>query len=103
MNIAAVVRCDDSTDILTSLFANFTDSNLDSNRIWLDATDVATEGTFIWIATNDVLTYTNWRPNEPTGNFDGRHEDCLQIHDDGKWNDESCTRTWSSVCEIEYQ
>ena len=72
-------------------------------RIWLDATDTATQGTFRWTATNVMMSYTNWRPDEPSGDYRGVIEDCLQLYTDyGQWNDESCTMNWSSVCEIEY-
>ena len=88
-----------TTNWLTFMCNLFSGTKL--GNIWLDATDSATEGTFRWTATNEVLTYTNWQPGEPN-DFRGG-EDCVQIFIYAiEWNDMSCTINGSSVCEIEY-
>ena len=83
----------------------FTDRGLPDTRIWLDATDSATEGIFIWMATQEVMTYTNWDINEPNnGGYYGGGEDCAHLNSrHGKWNDKECGASGKSVCESEYQ
>jgi hypothetical protein len=36
-----------------------------NRHMWIGLTDQVTEGTFKWIATGQVPTYTNWYPGEP--------------------------------------
>ena len=86
------------TNNLPPWFAHFSGRNLGS--IWLDATDSETEGTFRWMTTNEVLTYTNRYPGEPNDRGD---EDCIMIYFyNAKWNDASCRAYGTPVCEIEY-
>ena len=86
--------------ILPRYFANISGSNLTSTEIFLDATDLATEGTFRWTATDAVLTYTNWDSGEPN-NAGGGNEHCVMLASDtGLWNDVRCYREYNSVCEI---
>ena len=88
--------------ILSSCFVNFSVGGLPSYLIWLDASDIAMEGTWIWMATNEVVTYTNWRTGEPSNT--GHNEDCLRLytHQAGLWNDVPCDVNCNSICEIEY-
>ena len=74
---------------------------LPSTNVWLDATDSETEGTFKWMATNEVMTYTNWRSGEPNNAHGG--EDCVHfyINYNGEWNDANCEGNYNSICEIE--
>ncbi|XP_032048177.1 E-selectin [Aythya fuligula] len=55
-----------------------------------------------WVATNEPLNNEdkNWATDEPNG--DG-NEDCVEIYikrgkDDGKWNDERCTKEKVALC-----
>jgi len=58
---------------------------------WIGATDVATEGTFVW-STGEPVGYTNWRDGEPNnGGIQG--EDCAIIEGDTAtqtWDDREC-------------
>ena len=59
---------------------------------WLGANDRATEGKFVWAATGQPVTYTNWDGNNPD-NY--KEEDCAQILTsnpsiNGRWNDINC-------------
>ncbi len=59
---------------------------------WLGANDLATEGRFVWAATGQPITYTNWDGNNPNND---RDEDCAQIltsnpSSNGRWNDITC-------------
>ena len=78
----------------------FADTQLSSNFIFIDGTDVSNEGTFVSSVTGRRLSYMNWAVSEPNN---WGNEDCLNIYrDSGKWNDVPCDRPLPSVCEIEF-
>ena len=65
--------------------------------LWLGATDLATEGTFVWEDGAPVTT-TRWNANQPD-NYG--NEDCLQLLNGvvrGLWNDAPCTSKLRFVC-----
>ncbi len=62
---------------------------------WIGFTDVATEGTYVWISSQS--TYVNWgmaQPDDGAGN-----EDCAVFLADGTWNDAPCDQQRGYVCE----
>jgi len=68
--------------------------------LWLGATDVGHEGTFIWQSSGKPLSFTNWfylNPNNWGGN-----ENCLQQNFvDFKWNDVQCDQSGQiTMCEM---
>ena len=74
-------------------------------HIYLGADDLQEEGTYIWVATGQPVSYVNWAPGEPTGQGqrgDGE-EDCLALESSGGWgwNDMCCTcNNRPVVCEF---
>ena len=77
------------------------------SEIYIDATDVDVEGTFVWSTDNTTMTYVYWEDNEP-GNCCGAFcvcgaENCvvMRAHFAGRWNDVNCDHEYPSVCEIE--
>ena len=65
--------------------------------IFIDGTDVATEGTFVSNVTGAALTYLPWSGGEPN-NWD--NEDCLNLlSTTGLMNDMKCSELLPSVCE----
>lgn len=44
----------------------------------------------------DKKKFRNWASREPNNNY-GR-ENCVEMRGDGRWNDEFCNRTRSSIC-----
>ncbi|XP_052680779.1 lectin BRA-3-like [Crassostrea angulata] len=66
-------------------------------NLWVGASDLDREGMFQWI-NNNSLTFTHWFPGEPNG---GGNEDCLQLCNNGQWNDESCSNNENALCEKE--
>jgi hypothetical protein len=78
--------------------------------IWLGGDDIATDGSWRWqddelfwtgSSTGSAPTgvYTNWYPGYPRG---GSNVDCLEMRDDGTWDDKQCTQGKRYVCELLY-
>jgi cysteine-rich repeat protein len=66
---------------------------------WIDLSDQATEGTFVW-STGEPLTYTNWASGEP--NNSSGNEDCVEFrYGDNEWNDANCGNARPFICEYE--
>lgn len=42
--------------------------------------------------------YFNWRAGEPN-NWEGQVEDCVEIYNDGTWNDDPCENELPFVCK----
>uniref|UniRef100_A0A1W7R8T4 Putative c-type lectin n=1 Tax=Aedes albopictus TaxID=7160 RepID=A0A1W7R8T4_AEDAL len=74
-----------------------------SCSFWIGASDLAEEGSFIWVATGQELTYANWHQGEP--NDHGDNEDCIQLayiqstEYNWSWNDNVCARPLYFICE----
>lgn len=66
-------------------------------NLWIGASDQDREGLFQWV-NNNSLAYTPWFPGEPN---DEGNEDCVQLCNNGQWNDESCSVTDNALCEKE--
>ncbi len=72
--------------------------------LWLGATDITTEGTFIWELSGKPITYSNWSINKPDDA--SQNEDCLHMwckNGNGEWNDWPCndtTKPQTSMCEV---
>ncbi len=64
--------------------------------MWLGATDVVKEGTWIWESSKTIATYTKWGGGEPNNCCGG--ENCL--HFNSVWNDLSCDATLNVMCEV---
>ncbi len=56
---------------------------------WLGANDIETEGKFVWEATGQSITYSNWSLGQPDN---WKEEDCVHLMtgSEGKWNDLKC-------------
>ena len=73
------------------------------NTYWLGASDVETEGNFVW-SDSSGMSYTNWAPGEP--NNGGGTQDYMQMYINqtdktlnGKWDDEHPTARRGFVCK----
>ena len=60
-------------------------------RLWLGASDRASEGDWRWIS-GRKLKYANWRRGEP--NNYGKREHYLHLNEDGTWNDTNAGGFW---------
>merc|ERR1712142_764444 len=69
-------------------------------RIWIGASDLETEGTFLW-TNGKPLSYNSWARGEP--NDHGNREDCVEVNfrSPGLWNDAVCGALRPFICEIE--
>lgn len=66
---------------------------------WIAGTDLGSEGSFVWISTNEPVGYRNFYKNQPD-NYKGR-EHCLEIGRYGgvQWNDAPCDLKQQFICE----
>lgn len=95
-------------------FAHLKKLNLDiDNSFWVYGTDLgsitpkepegpASKDKYIWLSTGEPLTYSNFAPNEPNNLIsEDETEHCLEINDNKKWNDYSCTNGQRYfICQI---
>jgi hypothetical protein len=75
---------------------------------WLGGTDVAVEGTWLWI-TGEPFGYQHWGVGEPNDGAGG--EDCMILRKRGSqtdprfnvdtWDDRPCAHTYAFICERE--
>ncbi|XP_040190809.1 asialoglycoprotein receptor 1-like [Rana temporaria] len=70
---------------------------------WIGLTDVA--GDWKWVDGTDYnSTPKNWLPGQPDEFFGhglGGGEDCAHLHQDGRWNDDHCSRPYNYICEMD--
>ena len=45
-----------------------------------------------------TVKYYNWRAGEPN-DWNGQVEDCVEVLNDGQWNDELCNQTVPFICK----
>ncbi|KAM4636657.1 mannose-binding protein C-like [Discoglossus pictus] len=70
----------------------------DITKAYLGISDKNVEGIFKYLD-GDKLTFTNWNLGEPNNSKD--NEDCVEIQDNGKWNDIPCTLLRLVICEFQ--
>ncbi|XP_071986213.1 mannose-binding protein C-like isoform X2 [Engystomops pustulosus] len=68
-----------------------------NSRSFLYMNDMKTEGTFTY-PNGDPISYANWNSGEP--NDADKAEDCVEIREDGKWNDAGCSKSLLVICEF---
>ncbi|XP_063290344.1 pulmonary surfactant-associated protein D-like [Pelobates fuscus] len=67
-------------------------------KAYLGISDLQVEGIFKY-AGGDKISYTNWNLGEPNNSKD--NEDCVEIQDNGKWNDIPCSLLRLVICEFQ--
>ncbi|KAM9324939.1 pulmonary surfactant-associated protein D [Gastrophryne carolinensis] len=70
----------------------------ESTKAFLGISDLQVEGMFKYI-TGEKITFTNWNLGEPNNSKD--NEDCVEIQDNGKWNDIPCNLLRLVICEFQ--
>jgi len=86
-----------------TLWRVYQDSGLSLDHVYIGATDVAQEGTWLWVHSGTELTFTAWYSWEPNG---GTRENCLIAstipNGNFKWNDIPCDLRYEkskAICE----
>jgi hypothetical protein len=92
---------DGGYDGLASVLSSSQNSDLlamSGNNTWIGLTDDFFEGAWEW-EDGSVFSYNNWANNEPnnTGN-----EDCVEMYNNGKWNDKQCNHSRRFFCSYTY-
>ncbi|PVD29320.1 hypothetical protein C0Q70_11917 [Pomacea canaliculata] len=69
---------------------------------WIGATDIFSEGKFVWMPEGEPVNFTNWAPGEPNHNTGTGSEDCVILDENRSWhwNDIACTTAAYFVCEM---
>lgn len=64
--------------------------------VWIGATDLLHEGTYVYPSSGSKIRYSNWDGNEPAG---GRKENCaVLVPNNGLWNDYPCKTKLHFIC-----
>jgi hypothetical protein len=94
----ATINSAEENSFIGSEVSPVTDSFF-AGDLWIGLTDVASEGTFVWVSSEPV-TYTNWGTYEPN-NFGGI-EHVTHMGGNGRWNDNSDApdRIFYGVAEV---
>ncbi len=75
---------------------NFVHTFVQSQQIWIGASDITTEGIFCWI-NGETVEYQHWSSGEP--NNGSGNQDCAQMYSNGLWDDEKKHIAKAYVCE----
>jgi hypothetical protein len=66
--------------------------------MWLGASDIEKEGTFVWETSKTEVTFTSWSSGQPDDA--GNVENCVHIFSVTAWNDLDCNFALSAMCEV---
>lgn len=99
----AVITSDSDNRVVLDLIhkAKAKDSKL--ANVWIGASDMSKEGTFVWQATGLPVSYNDWAPTQPD-NWQ-KNEHCAEFANRGytkwtwSWNDLRCDTVQNFVCE----
>ncbi|KAM8924465.1 mannose-binding protein C-like [Pelodytes ibericus] len=67
-------------------------------KAYLGISDLQVEGIFKYTG-GDKISYNNWNLGEPNNSKDT--EDCVEIQDNGKWNDIPCSLLRLVICQFQ--
>ncbi|XP_052086111.1 neurocan core protein-like isoform X3 [Mytilus californianus] len=92
------------TDATSMSEINFLRTNAKKfqKTFWLDGSDRAIEGVWVWTSSGQKFSVTNWftRTSQEPNNMNG-NENCLQIYNkhDFEWNDDNCLTRHRYICK----
>lgn len=76
---------------------------MEKTSFWIGGTDIAKEGKFVWMASGEPFSYTNWLPNQPDNNYFDVAENCVDLwpmaRNTLEWNDAPCNYPKFFICE----
>ncbi|KAM8924052.1 pulmonary surfactant-associated protein D-like [Pelodytes ibericus] len=64
---------------------------------YLGINDLAVKGSYRY-PDNNAINYSNWEANEP--NNENGIERCVEMYENGKWNDKNCNEKRLIICEF---
>ncbi|XP_075697849.1 pulmonary surfactant-associated protein D-like [Rhinoderma darwinii] len=70
----------------------------ESVKAFFGISDLQVEGIFRYL-TGEKIIFTNWNLGEPNNSKD--NEDCVEVQDNGKWNDIPCNLLRLVICEFQ--
>ncbi len=77
----------------------FTQKAAGIDWMWLGASDIEKEGTFVWETSKTVMAFSKWSSGQPD-NWQG-NENCVHFWQNvNEWNDESCNDAMAAMCEV---
>ena len=76
----------------------FNSLNSQNIGMWIGFEFVGLSGGFQWDDRSE-FSWQNWAKDEPSGNYDGTDEECGEMWQDGKWNDQDCNEVHPYVCK----
>lgn len=65
--------------------------------LWIGLSDLEVEGQYKLENSNLNVTFNNWLPGQPNGS---NQENCVDMLQDGIWNDRYCKRNNAFVSEM---
>lgn len=93
-HLASIHNANENADA----FATFSTYSSSDDWTWIGLTDVICEHVYFW-SDGSPSDYENWRGSEP--NNYGGNEDCVNLWEDGGWNDLRCARRLSRfICNL---
>jgi hypothetical protein len=67
--------------------------------MWLGASDIQKEGTFVWETSKTVMTFSKWSSGQPDNS--GNIENCVHFWlNSNVWNDLGCDAAVAAMCEV---
>ncbi|XP_056002083.1 perlucin-like protein [Ostrea edulis] len=67
--------------------------------IWNGISDKVQNGKYRWTRPDSQVTFTGWRPGEPSG---GSGSQCAGFDQTGIWNDMGCNQRYRYICERDF-
>ncbi|XP_063953416.1 macrophage mannose receptor 1-like isoform X1 [Lytechinus pictus] len=69
-----------------------------NSAVWIGLNDLRVQMLFEW-SDGTPVDYTYWNIGEPN-NYNGNNEDCVEMFNNGAWNDIDCSSTIPSICKL---
>ncbi|XP_053407165.1 perlucin-like protein [Mercenaria mercenaria] len=66
---------------------------------WIGLNDLQEEGSWVWVDSNEAVSYTNWYPGQPDN--EASNENCAHLNPvyNDLWNDKECYSLLNYICE----
>lgn len=73
--------------------------NYNPGLFWIGASDLASEGNWLWLPSKQKFSYSNWAPTEPDNINYYEHCALIDLHRGYKWSDANCEERRNFICE----